>query len=508
MSAKSWGSKLLSAAGDSRKVFSLALLIAGFCSLSHVFFLTDIYRDTAHVYAVFTRSIGEGNFAEGIATQVPMLNITLAGLLAYCGVEAVKALTLVAGIFYLATCFPLRKLLERYVSPLAAAWGCVLYVSAPKMIRFACAPLLDSARIFFLIAAILYFLRSSEEPKIKNAVLFGISAGFMAAARGEGIITTAALLGGYWLFLLIFRSNVQWKKQFIMLPTAMICTMAALAPFCAMNYSQSGYFTPDARMVSYIKRALAKPAPKKATAPAPEKPGEAKFVSYSKDLSDKKDLGHDLSCFVRGSYELYLALAALGLLLLIKRKQMSSDYWLFAGVSLIQFAVYMATVSAQRYYLFLIPLFMMFTLTGADFIRRQIIKYVPCKLHIFCAIGVAAILLGQIANGVKRAYSSKGKDFQAAGKWIAEYGKKHFPERKLIIFAPQMTETAYWSGALHTDGYEKKQNDPATFKDFDLAVVHRKHSFGMEKRTDLERIPNTPHSKNIWIFKVKKQENK
>ena len=66
MGKYNWGIKLLSAAEDSRKVFGLALLIAAFCSLSYILFLTDIYRDTAHVYAVFARAIGEGNFAEGI----------------------------------------------------------------------------------------------------------------------------------------------------------------------------------------------------------------------------------------------------------------------------------------------------------------------------------------------------------------------------------------------------------------------------------------------------------
>ena len=171
MNIKTWAEKVQQAAGQPEKVFMLGLIIAAFCTLSHVFFLSDIFRDTAHVYAVFARAIGEGNWSEGIATKVPMLNISLAGILAGCGLEAVKALSLVAGIFYLLTCFPLRRLLERYVSPAAAAWGCVLYVCAPKMIRFACAPLLESTRIFFLVAAILYFLRCSEEPKLKNMVL-------------------------------------------------------------------------------------------------------------------------------------------------------------------------------------------------------------------------------------------------------------------------------------------------------------------------------------------------
>ena len=507
MNIKTWAEKVRHAFGQPDKVFVFALVIAAFCSLNYVFFLTDIHRDTAHVYAVFARSFGEGNFSEGIATKVPMLNIFLAGLLAYCGIEAVKALTLVAGLFYLLTCFPLRRLLERYVSPLSAAWGCVLYICAPKMITFSCSPLLESTRIFFLVAAVLFFLRCSEEPKLKNALLFGLSAGFMAVSRIEGIFISLALLGGYWLFLL-FRKGVVWKKQILALLAAVICAAAALAPFCAMNYSKSGYFTPDARIVVSIKNQIEKftAPPDSAIAATPEK--AKKFTTYSNDLSDRRTIGHDIHCFIRGGYELYLIFALLGMILIVKRKKWLTDYWLFIAIGVLQCAIYFATLSAQRYYLFLIPLYMVFTLTGVDFLCELVKEYLPQKLQVTCVIVCAAIVAGQVANGVKRAYSSKGKDFQAAGRWIAEYGKEHFPDRKLVIFAPGMTETAYWSGAIHTDGYEKKQNDPETFKEFDLAVVRRKKSFNMEKRTDLERLNDTPHSKDIWIFKVKKQENK
>ncbi len=505
MDVKSLMDKLKNAVFQPEKVFCLAIAVAIFCVLSHLFFLTDIYRDAAHVYAVFARAIGEGNFSEGIAVKVPMLNILLAGILAFCGMEAVKALTLIAGIFYLLTCFPLRKLLERYISPLAAAWGCVLYVCAPKVIRFSCSPLLESTKIFFMTAAVLYFFRSTEEPKLKNAVLFGVSAGLLAASRIEGAFISIVLLGGYLPFLLVFRKNVVWKKQFILFLTAVVCTAAALAPFCAMNYSKSGYFVPDARIVESLRSKIKKDSVKPEVAAEKEK---SAFKGYGNDLSYKRNFSHDISSFIRGSYELYLVLALLGTVLIIKCRKWRSDYWLLIGIAAIQCAIYVVTISAQRYYIFLIPLFMMFTITGAEFVCGLVIKYVPNKLHVICVAGCAVLLLGQIANGVKKAYSGKGKDFQAAGKWIKEYGKKHFPERKLVIFAPQMSETAYWSGAIHTDGYEKPQHDPATFKEFDLAVVHRKKSFGMEKRQDLERIPDTPHSKNIWIFKVKKQEDK
>ena len=198
----------------------------------------------------------------------------------------------------------------------------------------------------------------------------------------------------------------------------------------------------------------------------------------------------------------------IGAAAIIRRKQWRADYLVFLGTTLMYFTLYLVTISAYRYYLFLIPLFMVFTITGAGVLRDLAIKYLPYKVQFICVIACTALLIGQFANGINRAFSSKGKDFIKAGKWIEKYNKKHFPDRKLKLFSPMMSEVGYWSKAELTDGFAKPQHNPATFKDFDLAVVHRKRSYGMEKRSDLERIPDTPHSKNIWIFKVKKQENK
>jgi hypothetical protein len=151
---------------------------------------------------------------------------------------------------------------------------------------------------------------------------------------------------------------------------------------------------------------------------------------------------------------------------------------------------------------------MMFTVTGAGVLRDLAVKYLPYKVQIICIAVCVALGIGQITNGVARAFSSKGKDFIKVGKWIGEYNKKYFPERKLKLYSPMMSEVAYWSQADLTDGFEDLLHNPATFREFDLAVVHRKRSYGLEKRSDLERVPGTPHSKNIWIFKVKKQESK
>lgn len=486
-------------------VFALALGIAGISTLCTVLLLTDIYRDTAHVYAVFAREIGQGNYFDGIATKVPMLNISLAGLLARCGMEAVKALSLIGGSFYLATCFPLRKLLERYVSPLMAAWGCVLYVTAPKMIRFACAPLIDSASIFFLVTAALFFLRTAEDPKWRNAGILGLSAGFLAASRGEGFITATVLLLGLPVFAALFRQQTSWKKLSVMWILAIFCALAAVSPFCAMNYQKSGYFVTDARCVGYVKSFG------KAFGLIPVEPEQKKQLFMSEDNGNNSwpaKFGHLFSCMMRAGYELYWIFAVIGLIVVIRRKALKSDYLLLLGITLLHYAVYLFVVSATRYYLFIVPFYMVFTLTGIDFLRQKFVPAVPEKLRFLLPVICGVILLLQVGGGLKRTFSSVGKDQQAAGKWIEEYGKNNIPDRELVIFAPGMTETAYWSKARHTDGYEKEQHDPATFREFDLAVVHRKKSFGMEKRKDLERIPDTPYAEDIWIFKPVKQENK
>ena len=312
-----------------RKVFALALVLGIFCSASYVLFLSDIYRDTAYVYAVFARAFGNGNFSEAIATKVPMLNIVLSAVLVFFGVEAAQALTIVAGIFYLAACFPLRSLLERYVSPLAAAWGCVLYISAPKMIRFACAPLLESSRIFCLLTAVLYFLRNTDEPKVKNAVLFGVSAGLIAVSRGEGLVVTFALLGAYLFYVKFFGRQVAWKKQFATWVIALFCCFVSVSPFCAMNYSKSGYFVTDMRMVEVVE---------KLTGSAKQDPLSLTTPRWSSGYVSEHDarvwrIKHGFACLIRGGYELFWVFAILGGVLIIRQKRWKSDYWVFIGIA-------------------------------------------------------------------------------------------------------------------------------------------------------------------------------
>lgn len=498
MIEKKFITKLHNLVHSPEKVFISALLVAVFCTLCTVLFLSDIYRDTANVYAVYAREIGRGNWYDGIATGVPMLNILLAGLLSRCGLEAVKALSLIAGLFYIATCFPLRKLLERYDSPLMAAWGCMLFVCAPKIVRFACAPLLDSASIFLVTAGLLFFLRLSEQPTAKDGALFGLSAGFLAAARGESFIISVALIFGLPLFAALFKRPPAWRKLLLCWLLAACCATAAVSPFCTMNYCKSGYFVTDARVVGYTKIFG------KALGLIPVKSAEERSKLFTSNANGNHNwrakFGHLFSCLMRGGYELYIALAALGAIVIICRKELKSDYLVIIGLTLLYFAIFLFTVSATRYYLFVVPFYMVFTITGANLIYKLSCRYVPKYIPLLC-VCAGVILAAQVGNGLKRSFSGNGKEELTVGKWIGEWLRENIEGREALIYAPGATEVAYWSGAEHTAGYEDPERDPATFNDFDLAVVRSKNSFGLENRKDLERLEETPYAQDYWIFK-------
>ena len=503
MSLQNLTEKFKSFCNSPQKIFLFALFIAACAVVCYTCFFSDIHRDTAYVYAYYTREIGNGNFYNAIVERVPMLNITLGGILAWCGMDTVTALTLIAGIFYLATCFPLRRLLERYLSPLAAAYGCLLYVSAPKLISFGCAPLLESVRIFFLISAVYLFFKTVENPGVKNAILFGVSAGFLSVSRGEGIIASAALLAGLPVFVLLFKKTQSWKKHLAATAIALICAFAAASPFWMMNYIKSGYFVPDMRLVQYgsaIKNALFNSG-ETAAAPAFMSPEEGNGSWKEKAVSV-------VSGMIRGGFEIYWLFALTGIVICFCKKRFSPDHLVLVGVTFLQCASYFLVVSSYRYYLFIIPLFMMFTITGAVFFLRLILKYLPEKWHILVLAAGIIFLSCQAAYGIKSAFSRRGKRYKDVGLWIKDYAKIHTPDRKLQIFAPSVAEVAYWSEAGHTDEYGQPLHDPETFREFDLAVVHASFPRGLEKRADLERIPNTPHQDKIWIFRVKPLVNK
>ena len=496
-----------------QKVFYSALAIGGICTVFMTLFLNNIYADTANVYAYFAREIGKGNWSDGIVARVPMLNIVLGGLLAMTGMEAVSALTLVAGIFYCAACFPLRRFMERYVTPIQAAWGCVLYITAPKIIRFGCSPLLESARIFFLISAILFFFETMERPSWKKGILFGISCGVLMVARGEGFPIALALLAGFLPWTLIFCRNGKFKKQAVSWALGIVFAALVSAPFCAMNYCKAGYFVPDVRSAEISRSILGMDSSalsdnkteKAVTEKTPAMLAVEKLQAEENARAKESKVVIFISDLLRGGYELYWLLAVLGGVVFIRQKKMSWDHLLICGVASMHFVMYLMIVSSYRYYLFTIPLFMMFTVTGAAAVRRKAVEYLPAKLLPIAVLLCGVVLVFHIANGVERAFSKRGREQQKVGAYLEEYGKKHFPGRRLRILERDVVEVVYWSKAFNVNGYDQAPVDIATYSDFDLAVCGPRTRGVFDAREDMELIPDTPYQKRVLIYRFKKK---
>lgn len=484
---------------DPQKVFLLALAITVFCTGCYTLFFTDIYRDTAGVYAMYARELAQGNWFAGIVTRAPMLNITLAGALGYCGMETISALTLVSGGFYIAALFPLRKLLSRYLSPLAAAYGCLLYAAAPKLINFSCAALLESSRCFFLLAAVLYFLNVCEKPGWKNSLLFGISSGFLMVSRGEGLPLGIALLSGAFIYGRLFCRTISWKRQLAACGFAILAAIVVITPFCMMNYAKAGYFVTDMRVITIagIADSQLKAATQNTTQPA---------QSFTFDEEGNRSWGEKTASIFsgmwRGGYELYWVLAAVGIVLMFKRKERRSDYLLFAGVALMQIMMYFVIVSSYRYYIFMIPLFMCFTVSGANWLFTAAKKYLPGKVMILLYMVCAGVIVLQIINGTTRAFQRKSRPEQAVAKWVARYEKRNFSGSKLRLLAVNLPEVAYWSKAIYVNGYESGHHKADECRDFDLGVIKVKHLPLLRNRRDIEFLPGTPYPDKIAVFKL------
>ena len=250
-----------------------------------------------------------------------------------------------------------------------------------------------------------------------------------------------------------------------------------------MNYSKTGYFVTDMRVVEFIDLILGR----------------------STAIHHECDFAKIISDLFRGGYELYWVLAAAGMIVIIRQKKLRWDYLLFCGMSLVHFVMYIAIVSSHRYYLFVIPLFMMFTITGIDLVRRKVVEYLPAKLLPFVALLCGVVLVMHVVNGIDRAFSKRGKEHKKIGAYIEEYGKKHFPDRRLRVLEEGITEVVYWSKAFHVNGYDQDPVDAATYSDFDLAVCLPRSRAVFDARSDMELIPDTPCSKRALIYRFKKK---
>ena len=171
------------------RILVSAIITACLISALHIFFCFDVYDDIATCYALMTRAFADGDWYNAFALHVPVLTTSMGGFLTAWGMGPFRSLVVVSCLFYIAS-IPLLYYVLKYFLKRGdyAAWGCLLYVLSPKIIRFSCTGLLNPAKNFFIIAAIALILSSARRLKWSNTLLMGIVLAGLALARAETLV--------------------------------------------------------------------------------------------------------------------------------------------------------------------------------------------------------------------------------------------------------------------------------------------------------------------------------
>ncbi len=437
--------------------------------------------------------------------NLPPLTIFTAGLLARTGLEIYNSIILVSGLFYILMIFPLYGLLRRFLSDRLAAWGTILYVLTPKIIRNSGMGLLESSRDFFLVLALfLLFRLLDNRRKLLLPVLFGATIGFLSLARGEGGVVALFLL--VVLPLLVWRAE-RYRLRLILsrvLPVFLLAVLGmgtVLAPRLIEMYRLTGYPVTDSRMISVLQHLPLVPRifedHREELFPRPENP--APIPSMEQEAMPEKIVSN-LRKLLRGAYEVYFFLALFGIFLVIRRKQWRMEYTIFALIFACWLPVFYGIVSAYRYYSFAVPLLMVFTV-----IALQELLYLADRIRLREAMlaGLAVMFGLQILNGLDILFR-RLELYELAG-WIKTDYDRLFPEydqRRPVIHTYETPELLYYLNGIRRFDYSAPEESPATLSGCDFIMIRTKDRVIVEQfrqRTDLAEVSH-PFQNQVSIF--------
>ncbi len=431
-------------------ILGLAITLACLISILHIFFCFDVYDDIAACYAMMTRAFADGDWYNAFALHLPILSTTLGGLLSYCGLGPFRALLVVSCLFYIASIPVLYYVLKYFLKREDyAAWGCVLYVLAPKIIRFSCTGLLNPAKNFFVIAAIALILASVKRLKWLNSLLMGIVLAGLALARAETLIFLPLLVLWYVYFIFIDK-KIELKKRLIkiFLHCMVITTMffICVSPRLYQSYKTVGVPFLDMRQANYLCKVL----PFTQTEYKDKLFITAERKTVIPDTKSKRGWAmtwQGVECFTRGAYTPYLLLALLGIFLWWRKKEDRAEGLILFSVIALNVVVLINISNSVRYYTITLIMFLPFTFIGLKFIWDLLISYKKLfKPVLIIALSVVAVL--QIINGAKQAINHKYDYEYKTGFWIEANKNKFSSSKARIIVAASQPQYALWADAV------------------------------------------------------------
>jgi hypothetical protein len=479
------------------KILTVSVGIALLISLTHIFFCADVFNDIAGSYGPMAGAFGAGDWENAFPENVPPLFPLLAGILCMAGINILTALIIVSSLFYILAIFPLYYFLKLYFKPEYAALGCLLYVAAPKIIRFSCTGLPDAGRNFFLITAIWLLLSYFRKNSAMKLLFLALCLSGLVLIRAEGAIYLPLFLA--WFIVMHFRTRgtapflssafALLKKLAIIL----ILLLIVVLPRMCQVYNLTGITAIDSRQADVISGLLDLSLPVIESDDAVALPEtRQRHVVVSRLLVL-------LECFCGGSYELYLALAVAGILLLRKRNQIMLEHWIIFSFVICNAAIFFVIVMSERFFnvnaMLLMPFTVMACLAAYDFLCSKGMRHAALA-------GLTILATAQVCVGANNVFRFKQNDRAKVGKWIMEKQSSLLQEtgkndvaRKIVILSdkPQYAfwANAEWAKSTGKKGQELPPLEVLQAQNVDIAVVGKKDS------PLFLQIIKSPHFKQI-----------
>ena len=189
------------------------------------------------------------------------------------------------------------------------------------------------------------------------------------------------------------------------------------------------------------------------------------------------------------------------MILLCRKRNWKWEHTVLIGIFAVHTVIYHIVGSTYRYSLYLVPLFMPFTMAGFSLCCElpEKMKW-PERMHL-AASGLAFVLLLlifgiQIGNGMKCVTDRKDIWIRQVADTIVRWGKEHTPDRRVRVASFGLGEAVYWSGAYSVFNYKSGVRDIKTFRDFDLLLIPETHLAEIAGCRDLRPVP-LPKQKKI-----------
>ena len=464
----------LPCASSRRCLPALTLLLGIACCLAAVFFVNEPSNDVAVYYGPMARAFGAGDYRAAFHPMIPPLVPVSAGVLAALGISPFAALKAVSCTLFLLGLIPLRRLLQRVPVPVQdlAAWGGLLYVVCPRLLRYATMGTLEGAKIFFLLWLAERTTAAVESGRWSQVLQAGAALAGLSLARGEGVfflpLPVALLLWGEWRR----QPTARWRglRTGMAKAAAMVgVCLVLVVPWVVYQYRATGYPALDSRQ-TWLFQSLAARAGW-VPAPAPLEPVPAGTVRLAAEVpADAYGAWRSAREAVKGLFPAYLGLAVIGLFLRCRRRRW---HWL-ESVSALTILYNAALFAAsgfitKRYTAPTIPFLLPWVTLGGAWVlcllQRLPALTVPARKRL--AAVVAFLFVSVCAwdgmSKVRPAWPPERNLLREAGLWLrahageldvnrapgltsASWGSEYHNGRQPVV-AACVAQPAFWAGA-------------------------------------------------------------